>query len=61
MQSPRDKVFITCAVTGNLTLPEQTPHLPITPEEIADTRGSYTGEYLGKILQRHAKKRPAEI
>ena len=36
MQSPRDKVFITCAVTGNLTLPEQTPHLPITPEEIAD-------------------------
>ncbi len=30
-----------------------------TPEEIADTRGSYTGEYLGKILQRHAKKRSA--
>ncbi|HUZ66167.1 MAG TPA: 3-keto-5-aminohexanoate cleavage protein [Beijerinckiaceae bacterium] len=30
-----DRVFITCAVTGNLTLPEQTPHLPITPEEIA--------------------------
>ncbi len=28
-----------------------------TPEEIADTRGSYTGEYLGRILQRHAKKR----
>jgi uncharacterized protein (DUF849 family) len=36
MQNPRDKIFITCAVTGNLTLPEQTPHLPITPEEIAD-------------------------
>jgi uncharacterized protein (DUF849 family) len=36
MRAPRDKVFITCAVTGNLTLPEQTPHLPITPEEIAD-------------------------
>lgn len=31
-----DRVFITCAVTGNLTLPEQTPHLPITPEEIAE-------------------------
>jgi excinuclease ABC subunit A len=28
-----------------------------TPEEIANTRGSYTGEYLGKILRRHAKKR----
>jgi uncharacterized protein (DUF849 family) len=36
MRAPRDKVFITCAVTGNLTQPEQTPHLPITPEEIAD-------------------------
>ncbi len=32
----RDKVIITCAVTGNLTTPEQTPHLPITPEEIAE-------------------------
>ncbi len=36
MRLPRDKVFITCAVTGNLTTPDQTPHLPITPEEIAD-------------------------
>lgn len=31
-----NKTFITCAVTGNLTKPEQTPHLPITPEQIAD-------------------------
>jgi len=30
------KTFITCAVTGNLTRPEQTPHLPITPEHIAN-------------------------
>jgi uncharacterized protein (DUF849 family) len=36
MRFPRDKVIITCAVTGNLTTPEQTPHLPITPEQIAD-------------------------
>ena len=28
-----------------------------TPEEVADTKGSYTGEYLSKVLQRHAKKR----
>jgi len=27
--------LITCAVTGNLTRPEDTPHLPITPEQIA--------------------------
>jgi uncharacterized protein (DUF849 family) len=36
MRSPRDNVIITCAVTGNLTTPEQTPHLPISPEQIAD-------------------------
>jgi uncharacterized protein (DUF849 family) len=36
MREPRDKIFITCAVTGNLTTPEQTLHLPITPEQIAD-------------------------
>ena len=36
MREPRDKIFITCAVTGNLMTPEQTPHLPITPEQIAD-------------------------
>jgi uncharacterized protein (DUF849 family) len=36
MRSPRDKVIITCAVTGNLTTPEQTPYLPITPAQIAD-------------------------
>lgn len=36
MRSPLNKVFITCAVTGNLTTPDQTPYLPITPEQIAD-------------------------
>lgn len=30
------KTLITCAVTGNLVKPEQTPHLPITPAQIAD-------------------------
>lgn len=35
MRQPLPRVFITCAVTGNLTTPEQTPHLPITPEQIA--------------------------
>src|SRR3954467_3169140 len=36
MHQPREKVIITCAVTGNQTLPSMTPHLPITPEQIAD-------------------------
>ncbi len=36
MRQQLAKVAITCAVTGNLTTPDQTPHLPITPEEIAE-------------------------
>ena len=32
----RDAVFITCAVTGNLTSRDQHPGLPVTPAEIAD-------------------------
>jgi uncharacterized protein (DUF849 family) len=31
-----DKTIITCAVTGNITKPEQHPNLPITPAQIAD-------------------------
>jgi uncharacterized protein (DUF849 family) len=30
------KVILTCAVTGNITRPDQTPYLPITPEQIAN-------------------------
>jgi len=29
------KTILTCAVTGNLTRPDQTPYLPVTPEQIA--------------------------
>ncbi len=32
----QSRVILTCAVTGNQTTPEMTPHLPITPEQIAD-------------------------
>lgn len=28
-------VILTCAITGNITRPDQTPHLPISPAEIA--------------------------
>ena len=34
---PAQKVIITCAITGNLTRPEQSPFLPITPQQIADS------------------------
>ena len=30
-------VILTCAVTGNITRPDQTPYLPITPEQIANS------------------------
>ena len=35
MRTPVSKTIITCAITGNLTRPDQTPYLPITPEQIA--------------------------
>jgi 3-dehydrocarnitine:acetyl-CoA trimethylamine transferase len=31
------KTFLTCAITGNITKPEQSPYLPITPQQIADS------------------------
>jgi len=31
-----DKVIITCAVTGSIHTPSMSPHLPITPDEIAE-------------------------
>src|SRR6201996_5878392 len=34
---PHSKVVITCAITGNITRPDQSPHLPITPQQIADS------------------------
>jgi uncharacterized protein (DUF849 family) len=37
MRQPLDKVIITCAITGNLTLAGATPHLPITPQDIASS------------------------
>ena len=34
--SERRKVIITCAVTGSIHTPSMSPHLPVTPREIAD-------------------------
>jgi uncharacterized protein (DUF849 family) len=36
MAAPQGKVIITCAVTGAIHTPTMSPHLPITPEEIAE-------------------------
>ena len=31
-----NKVIITCAITGSIHTPSMSPHLPVTPDEIAD-------------------------
>src|SRR5690242_13038922 len=36
MAAAQGKVIITCAVTGSIHTPTMSPHLPITPDEIAD-------------------------
>ena len=36
MAAPAKKVIITCAVTGSIHTPTMTPHLPITPKQVAD-------------------------
>jgi uncharacterized protein (DUF849 family) len=33
----RNKVIVTCAVTGAIHTPTMSPHLPITPEQIAES------------------------
>ena len=37
--SERRKVIITCAVTGAIHTPSMSKALPVTPQEIAETRG----------------------
>jgi 3,5-dioxohexanoate:acetyl-CoA acetone transferase len=36
MAASRRKVIITCAVTGSIHTPSMTPHLPITPDQVAE-------------------------
>jgi uncharacterized protein (DUF849 family) len=36
MAAAQGKVIITCAVTGSIHTPSMSPHLPVTPEEIAE-------------------------
>jgi uncharacterized protein (DUF849 family) len=36
MTAARERVIVSCAVTGAIHVPSMTPHLPITPQQIAD-------------------------
>jgi uncharacterized protein (DUF849 family) len=54
MAAKRDKVIITCAVTGSIHTPTMSPHLPLTPDEIA--RDAVAAAEAGaSILHLHAR------
>ena len=56
------KVIITCAVTGSVHTPSMSPHLPVTPEQIADQAiaAARAGAAILHLHARHAADgRPA--
>jgi uncharacterized protein (DUF849 family) len=48
------KVIITCAVTGSIHTPTMSPHLPLTPDEVA-TQAIEAAEAGAAILHLHAR------
>lgn len=54
MAARRDKVIITCAVTGSIHTPTMSPHLPLTPDEIA-AQAIGAAEAGAAILHLHAR------
>jgi uncharacterized protein (DUF849 family) len=54
MASTPDKVIITCAVTGSVHTPTMSPHLPLTPDEIA-RQAIEAAEAGAAILHLHAR------
>jgi uncharacterized protein (DUF849 family) len=52
--SIKGKVVITCAITGSIHTPTMTPHLPITPDEIA-AEAIAAAEAGAAILHLHAR------
>lgn len=55
MAAKSNKVIITCAVTGAIHTPSMSPHLPVTPEEIADAAIG-AAEAGAAIVHLHARK-----
>ena len=54
----RRKVIITCAVTGSIHTPTMSPHLPLTPDEIAEASIAAAKEGAA-IIHLHARQ-PAD-
>jgi len=52
--STKGKVVITCAITGSIHTPTMTPHLPITPDEIA-SEAIAAAEAGAAVLHLHAR------
>lgn len=50
----REKVIVTCAVTGSIHTPTMSPHLPVTPEAIAE-QAVEAAEAGASILHLHAR------
>ena len=49
------KVIITCAVTGSIYTPTMSPHLPVTPAEIAEASIG-AAEAGAAIIHLHARE-----
>lgn len=49
-----NKIIITCAVTGSIHTPTMSPHLPITPQQIAD-QAVEAADAGASILHLHAR------
>ena len=54
MALTRDKVIISCAVTGSVHTPSMSPHLPYTPKQIAD-QAIEAAQAGAAILHLHAR------
>jgi uncharacterized protein (DUF849 family) len=52
--SAKGKVVITCAITGSIHTPTMSPHLPVTPDEIA-SEAIAAAEAGAAILHLHAR------
>ena len=50
----KNKVIITCAITGSIHTPSMSPHLPITPDEIAN-EAVLAAEAGAAIVHLHAR------
>lgn len=60
-QDVANPTILTCAVTGNITTLEQTPYLPVTPEQIANAglEAIRAGAAIIHIHVRHDDGRPS--